>query len=457
MAWTDNFNRAGPGLGANWTGSVGSDLSIDSSIRVVGAAGVDASMYWNANIPTDAQYAQAKYVGAVGDFRGPTVRGSATDFVLLDGQYGNTRWKIEWYNGGAWTQIGTDYAVAPADGDIARIEAPDSTFEGFVNGTSRISGSNGSAPATGYTGLYTYDNIGYLDDFEGGDLTPPVGANPVNAVWDNFWHRGQTWYHFWQDAEEEEAGVTGTGAVTFGAMTAAGTADVPVTAAGAATFAAMTVAGTAVIPVTASGAATFAVMTASGTAGVAVAGVGEATFDVMVAAGTGEVEASSVAGSGAFTFEDMTAAGEAVIPVTSAGAASFAAMTASGTAGVVVVGAGAATLAEMAVAGTAGVAVAGAGAATFDAMSAAGTGTVAVSAAGAATLGEMTAAGTGAVGAFAEGTGAFTFEEMTLIGTASITEPVQAEEPGGYVFPIRVRKEEDEFEEYAELYLLELL
>ena len=176
-SWGDNFDR-GTGIGANWTGSVGSDLSIDNSIRVVGAQGVDASMYWTANIPTDAQYSQAKYVGVAGDFRGPIVRASATDFVVLDAQSGNARWKIEWYNGGAWTQIGSDYTVAPADGDVAKITADGSNFEAFINGVSRIVGSNASAPATGYTGLYTYDNIGYLDDFAGGNL---AAAGPVQV------------------------------------------------------------------------------------------------------------------------------------------------------------------------------------------------------------------------------------------------------------------------------------
>lgn len=37
------------------------------------------------------------------------------------------------------------------------------------------------------------------DAFGAPHLTFPQAVSPLNAVWDNFWHRGQRWYHFWQD------------------------------------------------------------------------------------------------------------------------------------------------------------------------------------------------------------------------------------------------------------------
>jgi hypothetical protein len=171
--WTDDFNR-GTGIGANWTGSVGSDLTIDSSIRVTGTNGVDSSMYWNANTPTAAQYAQVKHL-TIPQFGGAFVRGSATDWVQLDGQSGGVRWAIFWYNAGSFTQIGSYYNTAPAANDVGKITANGSDFEGFVNGTSRISGSNASAPSTGFTGIYIFSNVAFFDDFEGGDLGGGAG------------------------------------------------------------------------------------------------------------------------------------------------------------------------------------------------------------------------------------------------------------------------------------------
>ena len=165
--WTDNFNR-GTGIGASWTGSVGGDLAIQGSTVCTGATGgADNSMYWNANTPADAQYAQAVLVisGGLPDYAGVLVRQGATDFVILDAAENESAWKIEWYNGGLWTQIGSTHSTIPANGDLGRLEAAGSAFEGFVNGVSRISGSNGSAPASGFTGAYVFGNTNGLDDF----------------------------------------------------------------------------------------------------------------------------------------------------------------------------------------------------------------------------------------------------------------------------------------------------
>ena len=133
-------------------------------------------MYWNANTPADAQYAQGVLVisGGLPDYAGFLVRASATDWVILDAAENESAWKIEWYNGGAWTQLGATYSAAPANGDLGRLEAAGSDFEGFVNGTSRITASNGSAPATGSTGAYVFGNANGLDDFEGGDLAGAI-------------------------------------------------------------------------------------------------------------------------------------------------------------------------------------------------------------------------------------------------------------------------------------------
>src|SRR3990167_2480649 len=247
-SWTDNFNR-GTGIGANWTGSVGGDLAIQASTVCTGATGAaDNSMYWNANTPTDAQYAQAVLVIALGqpDWAGVCVRASATDLVFLDAAENDSAWRIEWYNGGSWTQIGTTYSTIPANGDLARIEADGSAFEGFVNGTSRISGSNGSAPASGFTGAYVFGNSNGLDDFEGGDLSAASPSwdvalrNPGTNAWDISLSAGA-------------ASVIGTLSVTLGALTGAGTGTVSVLGTASNTLGTLTVSGIGIVDVQGAG------------------------------------------------------------------------------------------------------------------------------------------------------------------------------------------------------------
>lgn len=166
---TDNFTRADGALGANWTGSVGSDLAISSN-EVTGASGADSSMYWNADTPGNDQYAKCTIKNmSAGQYVGPFVRGNATDFVILVAQ-SNTDFQIQWYNGAAWTQIGSTYSATPTAGDVLEIRATGTTFKGFINGVERISGTNVSAPASGSGGLYVYNNSARIDDFEVGNV-----------------------------------------------------------------------------------------------------------------------------------------------------------------------------------------------------------------------------------------------------------------------------------------------
>jgi hypothetical protein len=165
---TDNFNRADGALGANWAGSVGADPTIKSNVAIGPSGGGDASMYWSADAPNAAQYAQVKHTAAA-SYAGVFCRGSATDWVFLDAMEGSG-WDIEWYHGGAWTVIGSAYSTAPAASDVAKITADGSAFKAYINGTERISGSNASAPATGYGGIYIYSDDDKLDDFEVGNL-----------------------------------------------------------------------------------------------------------------------------------------------------------------------------------------------------------------------------------------------------------------------------------------------
>lgn len=202
---TDNFNRAGPGLGANWTGSADDDLVISASTVVIGTtAGTNASMYWNADLPNEGQYAQATISSfGAGQYKGPLVRASATDWVIGDAN-STTDWRIEWYNGGAFTLIAS-WATSPATSDVVKITASGSAFELFVNSTSRASGSNGSAPATGYGGLYHYGTSGSIDDFEVGNLVTTATIEQEGFRWGV--DDGNEASHTWLAAQDTNASI----------------------------------------------------------------------------------------------------------------------------------------------------------------------------------------------------------------------------------------------------------
>lgn len=174
---TDNFNRSNGALGANWSGGPGNDLTIVSSAVTAGSPWTTNTMYWSADTPDAAQYAQAK-IAVVGSSQAVLCRANATDWVGLVAQ--SSQWDIEWYNGGSWTVIGSAYATGASNGDIGKITANGSTFTGYINGTERISGSNGSAPASGGGGIFVYVDDGSVDDFEVGNLT--VAGDPEGSL-----------------------------------------------------------------------------------------------------------------------------------------------------------------------------------------------------------------------------------------------------------------------------------
>jgi hypothetical protein len=173
---TDNFNRANGALGANWSGSIGGDLVITSN-QVTGVSGQDCNMYWSADLPDADQYVEATLVTR-GSYAGIICRMSATDGVFFYANVGAGNYRIEWYNDASYTLIGSVAEQEPVNGDRLRLEAEGTAYRGYVNDILICSGSNASAPATGYCGLYAYSNSPRLDDFEVGNLAAPAARIP---------------------------------------------------------------------------------------------------------------------------------------------------------------------------------------------------------------------------------------------------------------------------------------
>lgn len=179
---TDNFNRSNELLAANpnWANmGMGANLEIFSNEVRIDDALANCGDYWSADTPDADMYAKFEIEAIVGgDYPSILARVelSPVDFVCLTCNI-DDNWLIEWYNSGAWTQIGSTYAVAPQADDIGKIEVEGSACRGFVNDVQRISGSNGGIPSSGYGGLFIYgDTDTHVDNFEVGNLAAAADA-----------------------------------------------------------------------------------------------------------------------------------------------------------------------------------------------------------------------------------------------------------------------------------------
>lgn len=169
---TDNFDDGS--LGTNWSTITCFTWPLLVYATVVGGSHTGDNFngsYWNADQPNDNQYIQLKLTN-VSQCIGPTGRTSTTDCVIFTNQP-TTYWEVMWYNGGAFTSLGT-WTTNPANNDVAKLTINGTNCKGYVNGTERISGSNAGIPSSGYGGIWTYDNGGRADDFEVGNLETAV-------------------------------------------------------------------------------------------------------------------------------------------------------------------------------------------------------------------------------------------------------------------------------------------
>lgn len=297
---------------------------------------------------------------------------------------------VNLYDGTSKTATGTTTLVATTfyvltgtwDGSTIRI---------YLNGVLEASTAAGNPWGGTGTTLRLCDQSGPADGTNGSRLFGAILAD--NMLWSEgeiYTRARAPWAHLdWPDDQLARdvgkiftsSAITGSGTITFAAMTAAGTGVEKFSGSGAFTFGAMTAAGTGALGISGTGSATFASMTVVGVGSLAISGAGAATFAPMTATGTG---ALGISGSGSAIFDAMTAAGAGALGVSGSGASTFAAMTVAGSGTVTVppiTGSGGITFAAMLVSGTGtvvgpGGAITGSGAITFAAMTSIGSGTV---------------------------------------------------------------------------------
>ncbi len=170
---TDNFNRAGPGLGANWTDNTGT-FQIVSSVDV---ASNTASLYvfnhWNADTFANDQYSFGTVTATSGGNNIGVSARAATGATATGYIYNcdnGTHYLIKFVSG-TDTTLGTA-ANACTVNDVLRIEANGTSIVGKRNGLNHVGPITDSAITSGFAGLSGWGagTTPRIDNWEGGNL-----------------------------------------------------------------------------------------------------------------------------------------------------------------------------------------------------------------------------------------------------------------------------------------------
>jgi hypothetical protein len=181
--YTDNFNRAGPGLGTNWSDDgFGWDGLIITSNEVENDPTVPHTSiaYWDEDGGAVGDDAYSEVLLSVFGTAPQRVCGAVVRYTtsasVSTGYVGGYDWDgndyqrriFEWNDGGT-ISLATE-AVDIADNDTIRLEADGSTLTLYINDTQELQTTD-STYTTGYIAMAMSDLGGQrLDDWEGGDV-----------------------------------------------------------------------------------------------------------------------------------------------------------------------------------------------------------------------------------------------------------------------------------------------
>lgn len=180
LPFSDNFNRADGGLGANWT-TAGSAMNISSN-RAVGTT-ANSGGYYNGDTPNADCYVQAQFAilpSGGTEYLTIYLRFNTTSFNGYGARYINgTGMQIVKITGGAVSQLAL-MGAAPTAGQVVRLEASGTTLTMYYDGVSAGSTTDSTYSAAGRTAIAASNSGsgGSLDDFETGNLTAVSLAPP---------------------------------------------------------------------------------------------------------------------------------------------------------------------------------------------------------------------------------------------------------------------------------------
>jgi hypothetical protein len=189
---SDNFNRAGPALGANWgqvgpAAGSGENIQITASTKIYGAGASCAARWVGAGTFTNDQYSSLVILAFSVDFNdiGVIARASADQDANRDHYIFRVRgitnaMVLSKCVNGTVTNLATGTGTFTS-GDRIEIECEGTAIRGLKNGSVLLSATD-AALTTGAPGVYATATGGpaepFGDDWEGGAITAG-GAVPI--------------------------------------------------------------------------------------------------------------------------------------------------------------------------------------------------------------------------------------------------------------------------------------
>lgn len=166
---TDNFNRADGGLGSNWATLTGAGtIRIVSNQAAGPSSSTDSAARYTATAIGADQYSQAIIQSGDNLDSGILCRCSSSAFSCYFASPYASIQTLNKFTNGSFSTLSSG-AGSINIGDTLRVEAEGTTIRYKKNGTQVISVTDSSF-ASGQPGLFFYESLARLDDWEAGDL-----------------------------------------------------------------------------------------------------------------------------------------------------------------------------------------------------------------------------------------------------------------------------------------------
>ena len=135
---------------------------------------------WTADTFEDDQYSLGKVTSVSSQSYTRFIvryQPSGGAMVMVEKRYENTGFRIWWYNGSSWSQLGSTYSGGWSANDIIAIEVEGNDIRVYQNDNLRISATNASIPQNGYPGFGFADQADdSIDDWGGGNIGESVST-----------------------------------------------------------------------------------------------------------------------------------------------------------------------------------------------------------------------------------------------------------------------------------------
>lgn len=176
--FTDNFNRADGGLGANYTDLI-AGMAISSN-QVAGAAG-DAATYYNGGTPAANCWAEIRFSTktATGGNLGIRLNTGTFDTYFFSATTGSA--SISRQDAGVPTVLGSTFTT-PSNGAVVRVEMRGATISVYYDDVLQTTRTDATYPSAGRTFFSCNGSAHRYDDFATGSLPTLSSATPSGTL-----------------------------------------------------------------------------------------------------------------------------------------------------------------------------------------------------------------------------------------------------------------------------------